>query len=142
MRIRFTAERKEFFELLSSASSNAVDVARLGSELFERYPRDGEELIGRIKEHEHTGDSLTHEIVVQLNKTFVTPFDRDHAYRLAAAIDGVCDFVDETAEHLGSWGVSDVPPTPARWPTSFSGRRSCSTRPCCGSTGSRTRAGS
>jgi uncharacterized protein len=141
MRIRFTAERKEFFELLSSASSNAVDVARLGK-LFERYPRDGEELIGRIKEHEHTGDSLTHEIVDQLNKTFVTPFDRDDAYRLPAAIDDVCDFVDETADHLGSWGVSDVPPTPARWPTSFSGRRSCSTRPCCGSTGSRTRAGS
>ena len=97
MRIRSTVERKEFFELLSSASSNAVDVARLGK-LFERYPRDGEELIGRIKEHEHTGDSLTHEIVDQLNKTFVTPFDRDDAYRLAAAIDDVCDFVDETAD--------------------------------------------
>jgi predicted phosphate transport protein (TIGR00153 family) len=110
MRIRFTPERKEFFELLTSASSNAVDVARLGSELFERYPRDGEELIGRIKEHEHTGDSLTHEIVDQLNKTFVTPFDRDDIYRLAAAIDDVCDFVDETADRLGSWGVSDVPP--------------------------------
>jgi uncharacterized protein len=119
MRIRSRVERKEFFELLSSASSNGVDVARLGSELFERYPRDGEELIGRIKEHEHTGDSLTHEIVVQLDKTFVTPFDRDDAYRLAAAIDDVCDFVDETADQLGSWGVPDVPPTHARWPTSL-----------------------
>jgi predicted phosphate transport protein (TIGR00153 family) len=110
MRIRFTPERKEFFELLSRASSNAVDIARLGSELFERYPRDGEELIGRIKEHEHTGDNLTHEIVDQINKSFVTPFDRDDIYRLAAAIDDVCDFVDETADHLGSWGVGNVPP--------------------------------
>src|SRR5436309_933876 len=110
MRIRFTPERKEFFELFSRASSNAIDGARLGSELFERYPRDGEELIRRIKEHEHTGDNLTYEIVNQINKTFVTPFDRDDIYRLAAAIDDVCDFIDETADHLGSWGVSDVPP--------------------------------
>jgi predicted phosphate transport protein (TIGR00153 family) len=110
VRIRFTPERKEFFELFSRASSNAVDVARLGLELFERFPQDGAELIGRIKEHEHTGDDLTHEVVMLINKTFVTPFDRDDIYRLAGAIDDVCDFVDETADNLGSWGVSEVPP--------------------------------
>ncbi len=109
MRIRFTPERKEFFELFSRASSNAVDVARLGLELFERFPEDGAELIGRIKELEHTGDELTHEVVTLINKTFVTPFDRDDIYRLAGAIDDVCDFLDETADNLGSWGVSQVP---------------------------------
>ncbi|HEY7692031.1 MAG TPA: DUF47 family protein [Gaiellaceae bacterium] len=109
MRIRFTPERKEFFELFSRASANAVDIARLGSELFDRYPQDGAELIRRIKEHEHTGDDLTHAIVTQINKSFVTPFDRDDIYRLAGAIDDVCDFVDETADNLGSWGVSEVP---------------------------------
>ena len=62
MRIRFTPERREFFELFSRASSNAVDIARLGKELFERFPEGGDELIGRIKEHEHTGDDLTHEV--------------------------------------------------------------------------------
>ena len=110
MRIRFTPESKEFFELFSRASSNAVDIARLGLELFERFPEDGAELIGRIKELEHTGDDLTHEVVTQINKTFVTPFDRDDIYRLAGAIDDVCDFVDETADNLGSWGVTEVPP--------------------------------
>ena len=109
MRIRFAPERKEFFDLFSRAASNAVDIARLGSELFQRYPRDGAELIGRIKEHEHTGDDLTHAIVTQINKSFVTPFDRDDIYRLAGKIDDVCDFVDETADRLGSWGVSEVP---------------------------------
>jgi len=110
VRIRFTPERKEFFRLFSRASSNAVDIARLGVELFNRFPQDGAELIGRIKEHEHTGDDLTHEVVTLINKTFVTPFDRDDIYRLAGAIDDVCDFVDETADNLGSWGVSQVPP--------------------------------
>jgi predicted phosphate transport protein (TIGR00153 family) len=110
MRIRFTPERKEFFDLFTRASTNAVDIARLGLELFERFPEGGAELIGRIKELEHTGDDLTHEVVTQINKTFVTPFDRDDIYRLAGAIDDVCDFVDETADNLGSWGVTEVPP--------------------------------
>ena len=109
MRIRFTPERREFFDLFSRASSNAVDIARLGRELFNRYPQDGAELIGRIKEHEHTGDDLTHEVITLINKTFVTPFDRDDIYRLATAIDDVCDFVDETADNLASWGVTEVP---------------------------------
>src|SRR6185312_1170406 len=110
MRFRVTPERREFYEYFCRASSNAVDIARLGKELFDRFPQDGAELIGRIKEHEHTGDDVTHEVVTQINKTFVTPFDRDDIYRLAGAIDDVCDFVDETADNLGSWGVSKVPP--------------------------------
>ena len=110
MRIRLVPQRREFFDLFSRASSNAVDIARLGLELFDRFPQDGAELIGRIKEHEHTGDDLTHEVVTLINKTFVTPFDRDDIYRLVTAVDDVCDFIDETADNLGSWGVTDVPP--------------------------------
>ena len=109
MRIRFTPERREFFVLFTRASSNAVDIARLGLELFDRFP--GTARADRaIKEHEHTGDDLTHEVITLINKTFVTPFDRDDIYRLAGAIDDVCDYVDETADNLGSWGVSEVPP--------------------------------
>jgi uncharacterized protein Yka (UPF0111/DUF47 family) len=110
MPIRFVPQRREFFDLFSRASSNAVDIARLLVELLGRFPQDGAELIGRIKEHEHTGDELTHEVVTLINRTFVTPFDRDDIYRLAGAVDDVCDFVDETADNLGSWGVTDVPP--------------------------------
>src|SRR5580765_1625588 len=109
MRFRVTPERREFYEYFSRASSNAVDIARLGKELFDRFPRDGAELIARIKDHEHTGDDLTHEVVTLINKTFVTPFDRDDIYRLAGAIDDVVDYVDETADNLGSWGVEQVP---------------------------------
>jgi uncharacterized protein len=109
MRVRLVPQRQEFFDLFSRASSNAVDIARLLVELLGRFPEGGAELIGRIKEHEHTGDNLTHEVVTLINKTFVTPFDRDDIYRLATAIDDVCDFLDETADNLGSWGVSEVP---------------------------------
>ena len=108
-RIQLTPQKHEFFELYSQASSNAVEIARLLVDLLETFPQDGEVLIGKIKEREHEGDRLTHEVVLLLNRTFVTPFDRDDMYRLAGAIDDVCDHVDEAADNLGSWGVERVP---------------------------------
>ena len=109
MRIRLVPLNREFFSLLSQASSNAVEISRLLVELLGRFPDDGAELISRIKEREHTGDRLTREVVDLLNRTFVTPFDRDDIYRLAAALDDVCDNVDEASDKLGSYGVKGVP---------------------------------
>jgi len=108
-RLRLTPKKREFFELYTQAAANAVEIAGLLVQLLDRFPDDGEVLIGRIKEREHEGDRLTHELVLLLNSTFVTPFDRDDMYRLAGAIDDVCDHVDEAADNLGSWGVERVP---------------------------------
>jgi uncharacterized protein len=108
-RIRLTPQKREFFELYARASANAVEIARLLVRLLDRFPNDGQELIAQIKEREHEGDRLTHEVVLLLNRTFVTPFDRDDMYRLAGALDDICDHVDEAADNLGSWGVDRVP---------------------------------
>ena len=108
-RLRLTPQKREFFELYANASANAVEIARLLVDLLETFPQDGDALIARIKEREHDGDRLTHEVVLLLNSTFVTPFDRDDMYRLAGAIDDICDHVDEAADNLGSWGVERVP---------------------------------
>ena len=108
-RLRLTPQNREFFELYSRASSNAVEIARLLVDLLDRFPADGARLVERIKEREHEGDRLTHEVVLLLNRTFVTPFDRDDMYRLAGAIDDVCDHVDEAADNLGVYGVERVP---------------------------------
>lgn len=78
-------------------------------ELLDRFPAGGAELVGRIKTHEHRGDEVTREVIGLLNRTFVTPFDRDDIYRLAQALDDICDFVDDAADYLGSYGVSEVP---------------------------------
>jgi uncharacterized protein len=108
-RIRLTPQKREFFDLYTRASANTVEISRLLVELLERFPQDDGELIRRIKEREHEGDHLTHEVVDLLNRTFVTPFDRDDMYRLAGAIDDVCDHVDEAADNLGTYGVERVP---------------------------------
>jgi predicted phosphate transport protein (TIGR00153 family) len=108
-RIRLTPQKREFFDLYASASANTVEIARLLVELLETFPQDGSELIRRIKDREHEGDRLTHEIVDLLNRTFVTPFERDDMYRLAGALDDICDNVDEAADNLGVYGVERVP---------------------------------
>src|SRR5881392_205930 len=109
-RITLVPQRKEFFELYNQAAANAVAISRLLVDLLGRKP-DGEtaDLIRDIKELEHEGDRLTHEVVDLLNRTFVTPFDRDDMYRLAGAIDDVCDHIDEAASNLGTYGVEQVP---------------------------------
>ncbi len=109
VRLSFTPKNRAFYELLSQSSANVVAIAGLLAELLETFPEHGEELIGRIKDLEHAGDRLTHDLVDLLNRTFVTPFDRDDIYRLAAALDDVCDHVDEAADNLSSYGASRVP---------------------------------
>ena len=109
MRLRLTPQNREFFELYSRASANAVAISELLVELLQTFPEHDGDLIRRIKEREHEGDHLTHEVVSLLNRTFVTPFDRDDMYRLATAIDDVCDHVDEAADNLGVYGVQRVP---------------------------------
>ena len=108
-RLRLTPQKHEFFSLYAQASANAIEISRLLVQLLESFPEDGEGLVRQIKEHEHQGDELTHEVVNLLNRTFVTPFDRDDMYRLAGAIDDICDHVDEAADNLSSWGVDRVP---------------------------------
>jgi uncharacterized protein len=106
---RLVPQNREFFTLFMQASANAVDIARLLVELLDTFPQDGAALVARIKEHEHRGDDLTHSVVDLLNRTFVTPFERDDIYRLAAALDDICDHVDEAADNLSSYGARNVP---------------------------------
>ncbi len=109
MPLRLVPQNRAFFDLYSRASANAVEISRLLVELLEGFPDGGADLIVRIKEREHEGDHLTHEVVDLLNRTFVTPFDRDDMYRLAGALDDICDHVDEAADNLGTYGAERVP---------------------------------
>ena len=108
-RLSLVPQRREFYDLFNQAAANNVEIARLLVRLLDDFPNDRDTLARDIKDAEHEGDRLTHEVVDLLNRTFVTPFDRDDMYRLAGAIDDVCDHVDEAADNLGSWGVERVP---------------------------------
>src|SRR5436853_4961848 len=109
-RITLIPQRKEFFHLYNQASANAVAIARALVDLLAEAPNGSQQRSRDIKELEHEGDRLTHEVVDLLNRTFVTPFDRDDMYRLAGALDDICDHIDDAAGHLVGYGVTDVRP--------------------------------
>ena len=108
-RISLVPQNKQFFRLLERASDNAVDISRQLVQLLDAFPSNGTNL-REIKELEHEGDRLTREVVDLLNRTFVTPFDRDDIYLLAGAIDDVCDHIDEAAGNIVGYGVEQIRP--------------------------------
>jgi uncharacterized protein len=109
-RLSLVPQKREFFDLFNRAAANTVSIAQVLIDLLEQFPERAEERLRDIKELEHEGDRLTHEVVDLLNRTFVTPFDRDDMYRLSAALDDVCDYVDDAAEKIGGYGIRDVRP--------------------------------
>jgi uncharacterized protein len=107
-RLKLIPQRGEFFVLYNQAAENIVAVADRLVELLDRFPDGADDLVRDVKELEHEGDRLTHELVDLLNRTFVTPFDRDDMYRLAGALDDICDHIDEAAGRIVSYGVSEI----------------------------------
>ncbi|HUZ84830.1 MAG TPA: DUF47 family protein [Gaiellales bacterium] len=108
-RIRLVPQTREFYALFDRSAANLVATAGLLLELLEHYPAR-RQLVDEIKDREHLGDRVTHEIVQLLHKTFVTPIDREDIYSLATALDDVCDFMDQVADELNLYGVEEVPP--------------------------------
>jgi predicted phosphate transport protein (TIGR00153 family) len=106
-RISLVPQNREFYRLFARASANAVGIAKLLVRLLDEFPVNGD-LLREIKDAEHEGDRVTRELVDLLNRTFVTPFDRDDIYRLATAIDDVCDHIDEAAGNISGYGIHDV----------------------------------
>src|SRR6478735_4813291 len=107
-RLSLTPQKREFFDLYNQAAANIVAIADRLVALLDRFPDGADELGREVKELEHEGDRLTHELVDLLNRTFVTPFDRDDMYRLAGALDDICDHVDEAAGRIVSYGVEVI----------------------------------
>lgn len=100
-----------FFDLLESATANAFQAAQL----FDREIRSGDpnrfaELRRQMKDLEHAGDDLTHEIIDRLNHTFVTPIEREDILHLAHAIDDVVDRIHSVCERLILYRISHVMP--------------------------------
>src|SRR4051794_3887211 len=108
MPLRLTPQKREFFGLFNQAANNAREISRLLGELLDGWP-ESRDLLRDIREAEHEGDRLTHEVINLLNRTFVTPFDRDDMFRLATVIDDICDHVDEAADDIDAYEVTDVP---------------------------------
>jgi predicted phosphate transport protein (TIGR00153 family) len=104
MRLALVPRPAEFYELFTRAGENALEAAQKAEIRFREYPNSSVTQ-GDIKEVEHAGDRITHDIIQLLNTQYVTPFDREDIYQLATAIDDVVDHIDEACDLLELYGV-------------------------------------
>jgi predicted phosphate transport protein (TIGR00153 family) len=93
-----------FFDLFNEAGQNTLRSARMLKEMLEQWP-DERGLAREILLAEQEGDRITHDIVQRLNSTFVTPLDGEDIYGLATQLDDIVDYIEETADFLGLYGV-------------------------------------
>lgn len=105
---RFLPRNDKFFTYFEAAADNAAEVSALLVEIV----KNGDEQAGRIRrvrELEHRGDELTHQIFAALHSTFVTPLDRDDIQRLAGLLDDFVDDLEEVAKRLGLYHLAASP---------------------------------
>jgi predicted phosphate transport protein (TIGR00153 family) len=109
VRIRLTPHERGFYPLFTRAAENLVATADELAKLVAAEPEGRARIAEVVKELEHRGDELTHDIMVTLNRTFVTPFDREDIYRLASALDDVVDDMEEAAARIVLYRLKALP---------------------------------
>ena len=95
-----------FFELFDQQSEHIIKASALLHELVHNFA-DARAKVHLIKEVEHQGDHLTHEIVKRLNTTFITPIDREDIHALATRLDDVLDYIEAAAERLVVYRIKE-----------------------------------
>ena len=94
-----------FFELFKKAAHNMIQGSRLLAEMMKDM-RAPVEQAKRIKEVEHIGDGITHDIALRLNQTFITPIDREDIHDLASALDDILDVAEAIADRFVLYKVT------------------------------------
>ncbi|MEO8327825.1 MAG: DUF47 family protein [Nitrospirota bacterium] len=109
----FMPRESGFFDLFEQASQNVVEAGQCLKNLMMSF-NEPQKQIQHIKDLEHKGDGLTHDIVFKLNKTFITPLDREDIHELASALDDILDEIDAVAELFLVFKIQRPTPTALR----------------------------
>jgi hypothetical protein len=106
---RLIPRELRFFDDFERQSEHAVRAAALLHSLVDDFS-DVPGVVKAIKDVEHAGDQVTHEVIARLHATFVTPIDRHDIHVLTARLDDVLDFIDAAASALHVYRIKQ--PTP------------------------------
>jgi predicted phosphate transport protein (TIGR00153 family) len=95
---------KEFWTAFTSHSQLTVRAAGLLVEMLE-HPERRQRLVQDISDLEHEGDKITHDTVLALHQTWITPLDRESIHGLISRLDDVLDFVDAAADRIALYEI-------------------------------------
>src|SRR5687767_11761272 len=94
-----------YFDLFTKMADKIQEASALLTEMLDAPEEEFASYKKRIKDVEHACDELTHEITTKLNKSFITPFDREDIYTLAVALDDICDYIDAGARAIVMYDI-------------------------------------
>ena len=106
--VRIVPRETKFFDMFAEMASNLMEGATTLRALFQDY-KDVPVSVQKIKDIEHKGDDMTHAVVIKLNQTFITPFDREDIHALASALDDVLDYINSAADRLLMYKITSTP---------------------------------
>ncbi len=98
----------EYFALFSQMTAKIQDAANALVEMLQDDRETFEAHSKRIKNDEHECDELTHKVTTKLNKSFITPFDREDIFTLCVALDDVCDYIDAAARAIIMYDIKEI----------------------------------
>ncbi|MHC5035268.1 MAG: DUF47 domain-containing protein [Planctomycetota bacterium] len=106
---RLLPKEEKFFVMLASSAENLLEGAKAMKDLVEDYT-DVKQKVSNIKQIEHEGDKIIHQIMDKLDKTFITPIEREDIHILASELDDVLDAIEGIASRLYNFKIPK--PTP------------------------------
>ena len=99
MRFPFIPREEKFFDLFQASAQNVVAAAHRLKKMVDDW-KNVEASAAEITELEHRGDTITHDIIARVHRTFVTPFDREDIVELAHSLDDIIDFIHAAADSM------------------------------------------
>ena len=108
MGFRLRPVDSSFYDLFAEQTRHLTQGAALLAEMLSTSA-NRDDVAARMRAAEHAADETTHAIVRRVNKTFVTPLDREDIYRLASGLDDVMDAMDEAVDFILLYAVTDLP---------------------------------
>ncbi len=97
LRFRLVPRDESFYELFVRLASKVQEAGEAYQDLIVDYDEVGRKA-ERLRDLEHEGDEVTHEIMKRLNTVFVTPLDHEDIHRLASGLDDVVDHIEAAAD--------------------------------------------
>ena len=98
---------EKFFKIFGQMTVYILEAAEILGNMLRNPAADVAPLAAKIKDLEHKGDELTHRVIDELNKTFITPIDREDIHDLSAALDDVLDLIDNTATRIVLFRITE-----------------------------------
>jgi uncharacterized protein len=109
---RLIPRETKFFDMFAEIASNLVEGAQVLSDLLNNWDyQQAPAAVQKIREIEHRGDEMTHRLLIKLNQTFITPFDREDIHLLASSLDDVLDFVFSASDRLLTYKITQPSPS-------------------------------